>query len=159
MKLKNILIPCAIFLTGCANTGGNSLSDSFEKYSDSGKVDAPYLYSGIYFSKKGGDFQVDFDKCNNSYIEYINSNSKGYQVSRSMGKTDQEIISKGVKDCLFVNDWSLYRLEDNALKEIMFSHLYYKTKETMSKEEVQESMGTLEKRKQWYKKYEPTLIN
>jgi hypothetical protein len=159
MKLKNIFIPFAIFLTGCANTGSNSLSESFEKYSDSENVDAPYLYSGIYFAKNSGNFPVDFDKCNNSYIEYIKSNSQGYKVARSMGKTDQDIISKGVKDCLFVNDWSLYKLEGNELKEIMFGHLSYKTKDMMSEEEIQESLDTLEKRKQWYKKYQPTLIN
>ena len=166
MKLKFVALALAIISTGCSSTGQGSFkkenveskNNNFEKYSESNISQAPYSYSEKYFSKESGNFETNFNNCNDSYIEYVNSNSQGYKVARSFGSSDQEIISKGVIDCLFANDWAVYELESGKLKELAFSYSYLKYKEDLSQEELKKSNGKLKDRKKWYIKYRPELV-
>lgn len=132
--------------------------EKFETFTKANKPGAQYFYSNTYFAKKNGDFKSDFTKCHAHYLEYIKSESHGYMVSKSFGRTDQEIIAKGVKDCLFVNDWKLYIERNGELGEIMFSHLYFKTKKSMSSNEIMQSEQDLVKRKEWYRQNAPNLL-
>jgi hypothetical protein len=141
---------------------GNAVAENSGKFENFKKVsvhNAEYFYSGTYFSKNGGDFESDFSKCHDYYLKYTKSNSQGYKVSRSLGKTDQNIISEGVKDCLFVNDWKQYKEINGELQELMFGHLYSKAAVSMTAEEKEKSILELEKRKEWYKKHAVGLVD
>jgi len=151
-----LIILSLILLTNQLAIAGDIIK--FEGYEEVKNSKAKYHYSGTYFSKVGGDFEYDFTKCHNHELEYMKSNSQGYKVLKSLGRSDQTIISKGVKDCLFVNNWKQYINEDGELQELMFSNLWFKTKKSMTVEEIEKSILDLTERKEWYKKYAPDLI-
>ncbi len=37
-------------------------------------------------------------------------------MSKNMGRSDQQIVTKGVLDCLLVKNWHLFRLEDTHVQ-------------------------------------------
>lgn len=160
MKFRAVGIATLAVLAGCASVQGQSGSSTggFENYSTSNNSEADFFYSETYFSKEGGDFAGDFGACHQSSLEYIQENGKGYQVMRSLGRSDQEIISNNVIDCLFVNDWQASVEEGGTLQELGFGHGMMKTKASMSEEELAKSAKDLAARKEWYKKYDPDLL-
>ena len=153
--MKFIFLTLILLISETVIADENGRFESFKRVAN---PEAAYFYSDTYFHKENSNFEADFSKCHRSQLEYIKSGSQGYKVLKSFGQADQEIISKGVKDCLFVNNWKQYRDKNGELQELMFGNLYFKTKISMTEEEIKKSKLDLIERKKWYEKYAPELI-
>ena len=169
MKHKRVMFTLVLLLTACTNKNPhNNTNTSFKNqkldhFDISELKEVQYKYSGVYFSSKNNpspenDFEIVFSQCHSYYLAYTQSGSQGYIVIRSFGKSDQEIISKGVIDCLFAKDWAVYRVSDGKLKRLRFDYLTLQTEDAMTKEQILKSDENLTKRKEWYKKYAPQLM-
>lgn len=88
----------------------------------------------------------------------MRSKYQGYLVLKSLGQTDQEIVSNGVMNCMFVNNWALYLADNNKLKRLRFSSLKFLIENEMTLDEIHESDKQLDVRRDWYKKYATQLL-
>ena len=165
MKTKITVLGLIAFIAGCSSIEAPKEKttialQNFETFIKSDINRAKYKYSDVYFSdeynpKPINDFKTDFSKCHSYQVNYIKSKSQGYLVLKSLGKSDQEIVSNGVMDCLFVNNWTLYQLQDDKLKRLRFAYLKFPIEEKMTNDELAKSNKELEERKNWYREYAP----
>lgn len=152
--MKYTFIMLILLVCGTAIAESNNNLDTYKKVN---RPNVEYFYSGVFFHKKNGDFRSDFSKCHDYQLQHMDS--EGVGVLKSLGRSDEQIVSNGTKDCLFANDWKLYTEENGKLQQLMFSYLYFRTRNSMTADEIKQSELDLIDRKKWYKKYAPNLLS
>lgn len=122
MKFLPAYILVAVLIASCATTAPlphakRPVAQYQVLFSDRSEFD--YMYEKFYLrATDGSDMssrQRDQVLCEQKSIDYVMAQSKGYNVIRSFGTSDEEQITEGTLSCLHKAGWKVFELRHGKI--------------------------------------------